>query len=214
MGAPADASIASLHDSPDSRTRLVEAAVAVFLEEGYRASIERIAARAGVARQTLYNHFPCKADLFGEVVRHGTAAILVSLDGDGAPLAERLRRFAVAFRQKVLGAEGIAFYRAIAAEAPRFPDLTAAFYASGPAQTVRRVAAVLAEAMDAGELRRDDPAFAAQLLISMLVEAERTRRLLSDKPVQPPKAADAARILDVFLRAYSTDLPHPPRSTQ
>lgn len=207
MGLPADSPIA---ESQDSRTRLVEAATAAFLEEGYRASVDRIAARAGVAKQTLYNHFPCKADLFGEVVRLGTAAILVALDGDGAPLAERLRRFAIAFRARVLGAEGIAFYRAVAAEAPRFPELTTAFYRSGPAQTIRRLAAVLAEAMDAGEMRRDDPAFAAQLLISMLVEGERTRRLLSDQPAAAPKAADAERILDVFMRAYSPD---PQRST-
>lgn len=211
MGLPAETTIAESHDS---RTRLIEAATAAFLEEGYRVSVDRIAARAGVAKQTLYNHFPRKDDLFGEVVRLGTASILVSLDGDGAPLRERLRRFAVAFRQKVLGAEGLAFYRAVVAEAPRFPELTAAFYASGPAQTTRRLAAVLAEAMDAGELRRDDPVFAAQLLISMLVETERMRRLLSDKPVAAPKPADAARILDVFLRAYSPESPDFQRSTQ
>lgn len=210
MGLPAEASIAESHDS---RTRLIEAATAAFLEEGYRVSVDRIAARAGVAKQTLYNHFPRKDDLFGEVVRLGTASILVSLDGDGAPLRERLRRFAVAFRQKVLGAEGLAFYRAVVAEAPRFPELTAAFYASGPAQTTRRVAAVLAEAMEAGELRRDDPVFAAQLLLSMLVETERTRRLLSDKPMAAPKPADAARILDAFLRACSPESPDPQRST-
>lgn len=210
MGLPAEITVAKSHDS---RTRLIEAATAAFLEEGYRVSVDRIAARAGVAKQTLYNHFPRKDDLFGEVVRLGTASILVSLDGDGAPLRERLRRFAVAFRQKVLGAEGLAFYRAVVAEAPRFPELTAAFYASGPAQTTRRLAAVLAEAMEAGELRRDDPVFMAQLLLSMLVETERTHRLLSDKPMAAPKPAAAARILDAFLRACSPDTPDPQRST-
>ncbi|RLJ65052.1 TetR/AcrR family transcriptional regulator [Sulfurisoma sediminicola] len=209
MGLPAEASITESHDS---RTRLIEAATAAFLEEGYRASVERIAARAGVAKQTLYNHFPRKDDLFSEVVRHGTASVLVSLDGDGAPLPERLQRFAVAFRKRVLDAEGIAFYRAVVAEAPRFPELTTAFYGSGPAQTIRRLAAVIAEAMDAGELRRDDPVFAAEQLTSMLVETERTRRLLSDKPAPPPRPADAARILDVFLRAYAPDAPDTKRS--
>jgi AcrR family transcriptional regulator len=209
MGHPAEHLVA---ESQDSRSRLIEAATAAFLEEGYRASVERIAARAGVAKQTLYNHFPRKDDLFSEVVRQGTASVLVSLDGDGAPLAERLRRFAVAFRKRVLEAEGLAFYRAVVAEAPRFPELTTAFYGSGPAQTIRRLAAVIAEAMDAGELRRDDPVFAAELLTSMLVETERTRRLLSDKPAPPPKPADATRILDVFLRAYAPDAPDTQRS--
>jgi TetR/AcrR family transcriptional repressor of mexJK operon len=209
MGHPAEHLVA---ESQDSRSRLVEAATAVFLEEGYRASVDRIAARAGVAKQTFYNHFPSKGDAFAEVVRHGTASILVSLEGDGAPLRERLQRFAFAFRQKVLGAEGIAFFRAIVAEAPRFPELTKAFYASGPAQTIRRLAAVLEEAMEAGELRRDDPVFAAQMLTGMLIEGERTARLFSDKSFAPPKPADATRILDVFLRAYAPDAPDTQRS--
>lgn len=211
MGHPAEHLVA---DSQDSRSRLVEAATAVFLEEGYRASVDRIAARAGVAKQTFYNHFPSKGDAFAEVVRHGTATILVSLEGDGAPLRERLQRFAFAFRQKVLGAEGIAFFRAVVAETPRFPELTKAFYASGPAQTIRRLAAVLDEAMEAGELRRDDPVFAAQMLTGMLIEGERTARLVSDKSIAPPKPAEAGRILDAFMRAYAPDATDSPRSSR
>lgn len=196
---------ASDRHNPDSRSRLIEAATAAFLEEGYRASVDHIAARAGVAKQTLYNHFPCKADLFGEVVRLGTAAILVSLDGDDAPLPERLRRFAIAFRARLLSAEGIAFYRTVAAAAQRFPALTSAFYNSGPAQAIHRLASVLAAAMDAGQLRRDDPNFTAQLLIAMLIETERTRRLFSTQPTPAPDPLDAERILDAFLRAFSPD---------
>jgi AcrR family transcriptional regulator len=209
MGHPADPPIS---ESLDSRSRIVEAATAAFLEEGYRASVDRIAARAGVAKQTFYNHFPRKDDVFGEVVRLGTAQILVALDGDGAPLRERLRRFAVAFRERVLSAEGLAFFRAVVAEAPRLPELSAAFHANGPAQTLRRLAAVLEEAMAAGELRRDDPMFAAQMLAGMLIEGERTRRLFCDKPLAPPKAAEAARILDTFLRAYAPDAAESKRS--
>jgi TetR/AcrR family transcriptional repressor of mexJK operon len=212
MGHPADTPFADLHDTPDSRSRIVEAATAAFLEEGYRARVDRIAARAGVAKQTFYNHFPRKDDVFAEVVRLGTAQILISLDGDGAPLRERLRRFAVAFRERVLGAGGLAFFRAVVAEAPRLPELAAAFHANGPAQTIRRLAAVLDEAMADGELRRDDPAFAARILTGMLIEGERTHRLFSDKPLAPPRRADAARIIDTFLRAYAPDAPAPKRS--
>lgn len=196
----------SLADNPtpsDPRTRLLEAATAIFLEEGYRASVDSIAARAGVAKQTFYNYFPRKDDLFCEVIRLGTAAMLVSLDGDGEPLRERLLRFANAFRECVLGSKGIAFHRAIAAEAHRFPELAAAFYVNGPQQTAQRLAAVLEQAMADGTLRRDDPHFAAEMLQSMLLEGERTRRLFSTDEAAPPAPADAERILDLFLRAYA-----------
>jgi len=190
-------------NQPDARTRLLEAATAIFLEEGYRASVDRIAARAGVAKQTLYNYFPRKDDLFCEVIRQGTAAMLVALDADHEPLRARLLRFARAFRDCVLGPEGIAFFRTIAAEAPRFPEMTAAFYANGPEQTTQRLATVLDKAMSAGELRRDDPVFAAKMLLAMLTECERTQRLFSGESAAPQEEADVERILDLFLRAYA-----------
>ncbi|MDH5264591.1 MAG: TetR/AcrR family transcriptional regulator, partial [Betaproteobacteria bacterium] len=55
------------------RERLVRAASEVFREEGYRASIDAIAARAGVARQTIYNHFASKEDLFRGVANLAAA---------------------------------------------------------------------------------------------------------------------------------------------
>lgn len=191
----------------DCRSRLLQAATAAFLEEGYRVSVDRIAARAGVAKQTLYNYFPRKDDLFCEVIRQGTAAMLVALDADHEPLHARLLRFAQAFRDCVLGDDAIAFFRTIAAEAPRFPEMTAAFYANGPEQTTRRLASVLEKVMAAGELRRDDPVFAAKMLLAMLSECERTERLFSVGAATPPSESDTARIVDLFLRAYAPPTP-------
>jgi AcrR family transcriptional regulator len=48
-----------------SRNRLLDAAVEVFAERGYeRATIDEIAAAAGLSKGTLYWHFPSKAALF------------------------------------------------------------------------------------------------------------------------------------------------------
>lgn len=140
-------------DLSDSRARLIQAAAEVFVEEGYQASVERIAGRAGVARQTLYNHFPCKADLFREVVSQATAALLITLDADRLSLRERLLRFGVMYRNKLLSAEGLGFFRILAAETVRFPELAASFYRAGPAQTAARLSAVLSKAMVRGEMR-------------------------------------------------------------
>lgn len=186
------------------RERLIRAAAEAFMEEGYRASIDHIAARAGVARQTVYNHFASKDDLFSEVANIAANSILVSLDGDGADMRARLVRFGTTFRQRLIGDEGLALFRTISAEAPRFPDLARAFYDKGAGQTIRRLAEFLARAMDEGTLRHDDPQYAAETLLSMLDCGDRSRRLFGS-PLLPADAEKArvARIIDCFLRAFA-----------
>ncbi|GEM_PF-2639875 len=129
-------------DSPaggDCRARLLQAACEVFAAEGYRVGVDRIAAQAGVAKQTLYNHFPSKADLFAEVIRQSTAEFMVALGEDGEPLRERLIRFAVRYRERLLSPAGLGLYRMLVAEAPRFPDLAATFYEAGPRHSAARL---------------------------------------------------------------------------
>lgn len=192
----------------DCRTRLLQAASEVFASEGYRAGVDRIAAAAGVAKQTLYNHFPGKAELFAAVIRQATAEFLVALGDDGAGLRERLVRFGASYRAKLLAPAGIGMYRMLVAETPRFPDLAAAFYAAGPQRTAAHLRMVLAEAMRRGELRAGDPEFAVTMLLSMLVGVERSHSLFSAAADQPDPAA-AERIVDCFLRAFA---PEPERS--
>ena len=194
-------------DLHDCRARLIQAAAEVFVEEGYRASVERVAARAGVARQTLYNHFPCKADLFGEVVRQATAALLITLDANQQTLRERLLRFGAMYREKLLSAEGLGFFRILAAETVRFPELAASFYRTGPAQTAARLSAVLTEAMARGEMRSAPPGFAANLLLSMLVGADRSHYLFSGDPPPEPDAEHVGQIIDCYLRAFAPIAP-------
>jgi len=201
-------------DLNDCRARLIQAAAEVFVEEGYRASVERVATRAGVARQTLYNHFPCKADLFGEVVRQATAALLITLDANQQALRERLLRFGIMYRAKVLSAEGLGFFRTLAAETVRFPELAASFYRTGPAQTAARLSGVLKEAMGKGELRSVRPEFAANLLLSMLVGADRSHYLFSGDPPPEPDPGHVGQIIDCYLRALAPEVPSFPTVPQ
>ena len=55
----------------EARQRLLETADRLFYEEGFRAvGIDRIIAEAGVAKATLYAHFPSKDDLILDVLKH------------------------------------------------------------------------------------------------------------------------------------------------
>lgn len=198
MSNPAENAVA------DTRNRLIKAAREAFMAEGYRASVDGIAARAGVAKQTLYNHFPSKDELFSESVGLISAAITVSLDGQTDDVRTTLLRFGATFRQKVHGTEGLAMFRTIMAEAARFPTLAKAFLAKGPEQTAARLADFLGRAMDAGRLRQDDPRFAAEMLVGMLHNIDHFRRLSSNTPLSEAlEESRIGQIVDCFLRAYA-----------
>ena len=191
--------------STDTRQRLLEAACTAFREEGYQVSIERIAARAQVARQTLYNHFESKEALFREVMRHAVQTILVTLEGDGE-LRATLLEFAHAYRAKVLSPEGIAIFRTMVAEAPRFPELARQFFTEGPQRTREGLARYLARAMAEGRLARDDAAFAAELFTAWLSDYDRLRGLFG-LPREGDETRRVERIVDAFLRLYGAAPP-------
>ncbi|MGA9031963.1 MAG: TetR/AcrR family transcriptional regulator [Sulfuricaulis sp.] len=196
-----------LEPPPDTRQRLLDAACEAFREEGYKVSIDRLAARAHVARQTVYNHFPSKDALFAEVVRHAIQSVLVTLDRDGEVRATLLA-FSEAYREKILSADGIAIFRTLTAEAPRFPALAKQFFRQGPQTTRKRLAEYLAWAMEEGQLRRDDPDFAAEMLAAMLGDFDRLRGLMNLQ-TDLLKSTKAVQVVDCFLRAFAPEKDKP-----
>lgn len=186
------------------RERVLRAATRSFLAHGYGSSVDEIARRAQVAKQTVYHHFPSKDELFKEVARALASRVLVTLEAEPRDLRATLVRFALAYRRRVLGPQGIATFRALVPEAPRFPALARAMYAASAGETVRRLASCLERAMAAGELRRDDPALAAEMLLGMIVGQDRVKRLFGVAcEGGETEAQRTARIVDCFLRAYS-----------
>ena len=173
------------------------------MEEGYRVSVDRIAARAGVAKQTLYNHFTNKETLFNEVVRTSVRSFRVALEAADGDCRAHLISFAVAYREKVLCPAGLAMFRAIVAEASHFPELSRNFFLEGPQTTLRLLTEFIDAAMRRGELRRDDPQLAAEMLTGMLSNYDRLRGLIAGETELLDDDAKSARVVDCFLRAYA-----------
>jgi TetR/AcrR family transcriptional repressor of mexJK operon len=184
------------------RERVVRAATSSFLAHGYRSSVDEIARRAGVAKQTVYHHFPSKDELFKEVARDLTQRVMVELESPPQDLREGLLRFALVYRQRTLGAQGISAFRTLVPEVPRFRGVARAMYASSVGEMVRRLAEWFAGAMDAGRMRREDPVFAAEMFLSMLAGLDRVKRLFSVSDEAESEARRAARIVDCFLGMF------------
>jgi AcrR family transcriptional regulator len=185
----------------ENRQRVLRAAAEAFVQHGYRASLDDIARRAGVAKQTVYHHFPSKDRLFEAAVCDLSKHVLVELDADPSDVRAALTAFARAYRKRALGADGLAMFRTLTADVPRFPQLARAVYQGGAGAMVKRLGAFLGEAMAAGQLRRDDPQFAAELFLSMLAGQERVRRLYGLNGAEA-ESRRVPRIVDCFLRAY------------
>lgn len=185
----------------ENRQRVLRAAAEAFLHHGYHASVDDIARRAGVAKQTVYHHFPSKDRLFEAAACDLSKHILVELEADSGDVRTALVAFARAYRKRVLGAQGLAMFRTLTAEVPRFPGLARAVYQGGAGEMVRRLAGVLKSAMTKGELKRDDPKFAAELFLSMLAGQERVKRLYGLNGAEA-ESRRVPRIVDCFLRAY------------
>lgn len=185
----------------------MQAALGIFLQEGYRVSMDRVAERAGVAKQTLYAHFGCKEKLFAEVVQYSSRSLAMSLDDSGENLRPVLLRFARVLRARLLSAEGIGLHRMLVAESPRFPKLAELFYRMGPEATRARLADFLDRAMITGQLRAGDPGFAADMLLGMLTGNERVQQLYGVCPAYDPDQdlETTTQIVDCFLRAYHPD---------
>jgi TetR/AcrR family transcriptional repressor of mexJK operon len=186
----------------ENRERVLRAATSSFLAHGYGSSVDDIARRAGVAKQTIYAHFPSKDALFKEVAHDLTRRVLVELEGEPKDLRAGLVRFALAYRERVLSAEGIATFRTVMPEVPRFKALARSMYAASAGEMVRQLAAYLERAMQAGTLRRDEPLFAAELLLGMLVGHDRIKRLFGVERANGADQARSRQIVDCFLRAY------------
>ncbi len=189
--------------NPSNRERLLAAATEVFLEHGYAASVDMLVARAGVARQTFYNHFENKECLFAEAMRSCVSDILVPLSDPSGDLRENLKRFGRTYRQRVLSPQSIAKFRIVTGQAQRFPELTGEDYALGLGKMVSCLAEFLGAAMAQGRMRDADPAFAAEMLLSMLAGLERTRLLFGVAAPYRDEELQVERIVDGFMRMFA-----------
>src|SRR5256714_12525310 len=101
-----------------TRERIVNAAIDQLAEGGYAsASVQAVAARAGVATGTVYLHFESKGHLFAEVFRRASAREVdvfadVAVD-DARSAAERIAAAVEAFARRAL-AEPVRAYALIA----------------------------------------------------------------------------------------------------
>lgn len=181
---------------------ILEAALALFTEKGGLASMEEIARRAGVSRQTLYNRFPSKVEIGRALAARRSDAISAPLRTGGDPEAV-LTAMAAGMLRKICGSEPGGSMRGVVLMSPHAPEMAQAIYEAGPAEGLRRLAAWLLEQDRAGRLTVPDPAAAAEMFAGMVLGHGHLRGVLGlPHPVfdLDARARETARR---FLRAFA-----------
>lgn len=162
--------------SSDRRHREIrEAAIGIFLASGYDgATMEDIAVRAGVSKQTVYKHFTDKRNLFADIVLSTTDDMdaLVGLIADRlantSDPAKELEHLAEAFLNALMQPRVLRLRRLVISSADRFPEIASAWYEQGFERALFALAMSFRALADRKLLVIDDPAIAAEHFVGML----------------------------------------------
>jgi TetR/AcrR family transcriptional repressor of mexJK operon len=191
--------------------QILNAAFSLFASRGFGpTTMAMVAAEAGVGKATVYAHFQSKSDLFAAVVAHAGEPRIRSLDAASEdPIEMALQKFGREAFELLMHPNTLAFFRIIAAESARFPELGQIFYDAGPAKLQAALAAFLAEAMQRGELRSAPAHLAACQFLALISGDLQLRSMLG--ATAPMDAAEHDHVLRsgvaAFLTAYAPDSP-------
>ncbi len=160
----------------DRRHREIrEAAIGIFLASGYDgATMEDIAVRAGVSKQTVYKHFTDKQNLFADIVLSTTGDIddLVGLIADRLSNTSDadldLEHLAVTFLYALMQPRVLRLRRLVISSADRFPEIASAWYEKGFERALAALSTSFRALADRQLLVVDDPAAAAEHFVGML----------------------------------------------
>ena len=183
----------------------------LFLERGFAgATMQDVAARAGVSKTSLYREHASKDDLFAAVVldwaARGRGAMRPALEALLA--AESLRAglldLACTVQAAVLHAAPLRMRRLVAAEAERFPNVSASYVAASWDANITDLAGALTTLRDRGTLQRGtDTHMAAEQLTWMAVGAPLNAQTLGAPALADERLRLVARsAVEAFLRAY------------
>jgi AcrR family transcriptional regulator len=187
---------------------ILDAAVEVMSLRGFGAPLEEIARRAGVSKQTIYNHYGSKAELARALADRRAHEVIEILEAPGAieNPQETLAGYARLLLNAVMNARGMAMYRMAMQAATTMPDVARAIYEAGPRANRLRLADFLRAETAAGRLLTPNALEAAEFFAGMVLGPYQSPALLgvavdlTDAEIDRVAHEAASR----FMRAYAT----------
>ena len=195
---------------------IIEAATAVFMKLGYEGtSMEQIAAKAGVSKQTVYKHFADKERLFSDIVLATTGQVDRVVALVAGPLTETralkkdLSLLGRQFVTSLMEPQLLRLRRLVIANADRMPELGRTWYQLGFERVLSTLASCFGALAKRQLLRLEDPLLAAHHFVGLLLWIPVNQAMFTgnDQPyskVALERYADAA--VSTFLAAYGAEV--------
>ena len=126
--------------SEQKRVQILEAAIELFCAQGFpHTSMDEVAKRAGVSKQTVYAHFGCKDELFVAAIESKCVVRQVAeeLLADAARPEQALAVFAEYFGELIVSEDAITVYRACVSQVDTHPEPAQLYFDAGPEYMLR-----------------------------------------------------------------------------
>jgi AcrR family transcriptional regulator len=160
--------------------------------------------RAGVSKRTFYARFNDKPAVF-EAVLHRIVESLRPPSNvplvEGKDIAAILRRLASIILDAAIAPQAIALHRLIVGESARFPKVAAAVNRNAASEEgAAFIAELLKREIQAGRIKLDDPHFAAQHFLQLVITIPQRAAMGLGAPMSEAQLrAWPARVVTLFL---------------
>jgi TetR/AcrR family transcriptional repressor of mexJK operon len=186
---------------------ILEAAGAVFAAKGLSASIDEVARRAAVSKQTIYNRYGSKTELVRAMVTRRVADISSPLQeaGTRSSVEDTLAAYAETLMVSTLLSRALTILQITVQAAAHMPDMARAFYDAGPRANRLALAAYLERETGRGRLAVENAYEAAEFFSGMVVTTRQMAALLAvDLKLDEPQIRHVAQEAAArFVRAYA-----------
>ncbi|SCB48838.1 TetR/AcrR family transcriptional regulator [Rhizobium multihospitium] len=156
------------------RAEIVAEARATFYELGYGGTtMDLVAARCRISKQTLYRLFPSKTDLFTAIIAEHRASMLAlpRPADENLPFDKALELIFMIDIDEDQERERDAFIHLAVSESQQFPEIATLLHTYGARQSQQMLADWLIEQQRRGLIEIADAASGARMLMSMIFDA-------------------------------------------
>lgn len=187
---------------------IIDAASDMFLERGFDGtSMDAVARRAGVSKQTVYSHFSSKEQLFGDAIHAAISAYYPDralAEVENHTLEADLRAVCYQLATLLMSDRAIAMFRLLVTAAAKSSRLGEILWQSGPADIQKQLAAFLQTWVDKGALKIENPEKAGQQLVALVKEPAHFKISIGIQPMLTAEEINACvdDAIASFLKLY------------